>query len=575
MPGSIDNSTELEALNQIIVALNELTTVMRSCNTTTQCPPNRPPDTPGDEPRPGESIPPGTSEERKTRQCRGAIFLVDMMYAFADRGNRLNLDDYYNSYVIIDAAIEGAILGFTVGFIGSAIVTLPTGPDDALVGSVAGAIGAAFEGVRAYNQTIELGDITTFVSQNRTELICALSSATNGLTAQWAFRRVVDGSGLSLGNKIFLKELLNTNIVALLFFVNDNSSTFEQILEAITETCPCQDIAPATPTTLTNAYKCKAANYIIDSFSGTVGNLGTLGSFAYLSLPTFISVLTEGLLGSLLVGIFANVPLYVGILSALVSRLATLAWRSFNFFTVFTSVAASLETDKTEIVCELYEAANSTEPTATARTSLEARIDTYVDTAIANTAFAVEADTFKSVLKLLLSNSVLNALAEINTEADVYTGTNPVDCAGCTEKLTMILTYYNNITYGSVVEIYDNGSYETLPDSRISITSNHFKLQSNLFSFQQYQFHVIGWTLNSAVCRDLRLTFTNYSASGDTSNFGAYVRVCGQSAQTLSISQANDFVSQNSGEIVSFDLQDNQFNSSGSFSIEVEHLGPS
>jgi|GEM_PF-4609814 len=43
MPGSTDNSTELEALNQIIVTLNELTAATRLCHKT-ECVPIAPPD---------------------------------------------------------------------------------------------------------------------------------------------------------------------------------------------------------------------------------------------------------------------------------------------------------------------------------------------------------------------------------------------------------------------------------------------------------------------------------------------------------------------------------------------------
>lgn len=427
MPGLTNNTDTLSALNQIIVALNELTEATRSCCAPSYSP-VRPSYLPGGSPGPDESFPPGTDEEVAARRCKAAIFLVDqVLYNFADWGNRLNLDDYYNYKLIIDPTIKGAILGFTVGFL------LPPGDIGgggfgALIGGI---IGNAFANVSIASSVIELGSIVEFASQNRDTLICALATTTNGLAAQIAFRRIVNNSGLSLGNKTFVNGLIDTNAIALLFFVNENYLVFEQLLESITDPCPCQDIAPATPTTLTDEYKCKAANYIFDGFKGTAANLGTLTSFAYMSIPTLITSLIEGLLSTLMVGIFANVVGLAGILSAVVSGLSTLAWRGFNFFNVFSAVAASLQADKTDIVCELYNAANTADPIATARAALEARIDTYVDAAVANTEFAAEADTFKSVLKLLLSNVVLNALAEINEDADDYNVEGMVDCTGC------------------------------------------------------------------------------------------------------------------------------------------------
>lgn len=258
-------------------------------------------------------------------------------------------------------------------------------------------------------------------------------------------------------------------------------------------------------------YQCKVANWLFDSFqqffsqanayAEAAVNVGTtvgptvitpLISWAFLELRKRALAgpalpLTTGLsLGFLLA--LLSVETVIA-LAALVAAVVVATFYLEAFF-YFGNIATNAEGKKTEIVCALYNAPD----TAAAQTIMINFYQEIIDDVVAlipapqNSLAQLFSRTALQIMNHLVTFRAFNKLFELDENLLTYTGTNPVDCAGCTEKLTMILTYYNNITYGSVVEIYDNGLYETLPDGRISITSNHFKLQSNLFSFQQYQF---------------------------------------------------------------------------------------
>ncbi|NJO00039.1 MAG: hypothetical protein HC875_40975 [Anaerolineales bacterium] len=418
MPGSTNNTDLLQAQNQTIQALNDIEKAIRDLNLcgcgSTQ--PPQPPIGPGDPPPPGTSLPTG---DVQLRRCKVAIFLVD--YYLRPLTYTLDLLQF-EALMSVGSAAAGGAAGAAI----SALAASPTGPGAIIAGAAGGVVGA----LASLAFVPDLTEIVEVMDTRRDELVCALANSSNGLVAKGSLFTIFSLAGRNIPDLLYLNAIFPESFVNLLFFINNNFPEFETFVDNLSTPCPCQDITSATPATLTDEYKCKAANYIFDSFKGTAANLGTLTSFAYMSIPTLITSLIEGLLSTLMVGIFANVVGLAGILSAVVSLLSTLAWRGFNFFNVFSTVAASLQADKTDIVCELYNAANAADPITTARAALEARIETYVDAAVANTEFAAEADTFKSVLKLLLSNSVLNALAEVNTEADAYTeGT--VNCTEC------------------------------------------------------------------------------------------------------------------------------------------------
>jgi hypothetical protein len=421
MPGATNNTDTVSALNQLIQAVNELTIATTNlnlccCNNEGVQPP-QPPIGPGDGPPPGMSVPTGNIDARR---CKIAIWLID--YWLRPVTHQLDIL-HYDEFLSGGVTVTGAMIGVAI----AGVPSLATGP-----GLVFGAgIGAAVGVALSLTLGPDFTDIKSYIDGNRDKLICTMASSANGMVAKGAFLRIFNSTGATLGDLAYLNAIMPTHMINLLFFVNDYFPNIETFIDNLPDPCPCQDITSAAPTTLTDEYKCKAANYIFDGFKGTAANLGTLTSFAYMSLSTFITSLIEGLLGTLMVGIFANVAGLAGILAAVVSGLSTLAWRGFNFFNVFTTVAASLQANKTAIVCELYNAANAADPIVTARAALEARIETYIDAAVANTEFVAEADTFKSVLKLLLSNVVLNALAEVNEDADDYNVEGMVDCIGC------------------------------------------------------------------------------------------------------------------------------------------------
>ena len=156
-------------------------------------------------------------------------------------------------------------------------------------------------------------------------------------------------------------------------------------------------------------YKCSAANWVVDNYIATLSNISTISGVT--------AVLTVALLVTLVL-----LPITaLGLLLALVG-LGSLAALGSSLLASFGTIAADLEAQKEDIVCDLFNAQTS----QAARASLIG----YATDAVASLGFgSLETGLFEDVVSALVTNEAINALFTTNPEAELWVG--DVDCAGC------------------------------------------------------------------------------------------------------------------------------------------------
>lgn len=461
MPGQTNNQTILATGNQEIVALNELVLTLNALKIAVQnlnfccatTPPSAPePGTPGgglpsDPPGSGQTDPPGTPQEKATRRCKIAMWLIDdFLNGFVEWGDKSGADDVFNG--IVDTGLSyylptiSAIATAAVTAILTEFTTPGPGPDDLLVSLLAGGI-AGYITYGIAGSHLNFAELKGFIDDNRVKMICALSNSQNAFSAHSALMAAIDDTSPSLdtGNRRLVDRLMNTAVLALLFFVDERLSILETWISEQPDTCACTETPPETGTP-TNEYKCKAANYLFDNFTESFNNWASIATMTWYSTPNFISALAGGLLISLMGPLYAVAIVGWNMLAKIVSFLGTIFWSGFDYFNAFEQIALQFENNKALIICELYLAAD----VETAKTELENRIDDYVGNVMtAHPEWSDQADTYKDTLKALLPNDVLNVLFETTPRSEV-TNYAPEDFTECVCGVEAGEWEYNNGT---------------------------------------------------------------------------------------------------------------------------------
>ena len=426
---------------------------------------------PGDPPSNGQSTPTGTTQQIDERRCKVAILMIDnYLGGVAEYGDTYNVDVFINTIVAAGgtyvAETIGTIAGAAISAALSQVLTPGPGPDDLFQIALGAAIGGVIGHLVATNGSISFSELSDFVQTNREKLICALYNSSNGFSAHSALMSTIDNTspGLDPGNRAFVDRMFPSYLMALLFFIDNRYQVLEGALSKIDTPCPCAETDPIT-TTPTDDYKCKAANYIFDSFTDTLTNFGGFSTMSWYSVATFISSLGSGLLSSSFTGIFG---LIWGALTAtipqLISYLGTLYWRGTGYFTPLQLVAAEFEANKEAIICELYAA----ETVAAAREALAVHITDYVGSVMtANPQYQDAQQEYIDTITALLPNAVLNELfktgAEERPEIASYAPVDYYDCS-CGNARVIVFTgpettqempVFDNLTINS----YTNGEW--------------------------------------------------------------------------------------------------------------------
>lgn len=369
---------------------------------------------PGDPPGDGQTPPSGTPDIVALRRCKVATLMIDnYLHGVSEYGDTYNFDTYIN--VVVAAGGEyvaqtvGAMAGAAIVGAMSQILTPGPTPDDIFWVTLGAAMGSIIGHLVATNGTIEFNQLSEFTQNNREKLICALAKSSNGFSARSALMSAIDSisPGLDPGNRAFVDRMFPSPLVALLFFVDNRYQVLEAALDKMSDECPCDDDTPIE-TTPTNDYKCRAANYIFDSFTDTLTNWNGFSEMSWYSVASFITALGSGLLRHNFAGIFGLLSgVLLAIVPPLISKLGQLYWRGTDYFTPFAPIAGRFIANKEVIICELFEA----QTVSAAKAALENRITDYVGSVMTDMPdFADEQDTYVDAVTALLPTSVLNEL---------------------------------------------------------------------------------------------------------------------------------------------------------------------
>lgn len=527
MPGQTDNQNLLVAENQEIVALNEVVTaienldippaqveltlnttgletaigtlqttlvstlealrvVVKNLNFCCATPTTTPPEpgtpgggSPGDPPAPGQEEPEGTTEEKASRRCKIAMWLVDdYLGGVVEWCDKSGIDSVINygvsSGLGLGVVVIGGIAASAVAVILSQFITPGPDPTDPFIILIGTAIGTYITHALVNGGEIDFASLKQFIDTNRVMMICALYNSQNALSAHNALIAAIDdiSPGLSPGNRNFVSSFLGTASLALLFYVDEQFSVLEAWIAEQTDPCPCADVDPETGTP-TNEYKCKAANYLFDNFTESFDNWGSIATMTWYSTPTFISALTGGLITTLMGPLYVVAIVGWNMLAKIVSFMGTIFWAGFDYFEAFEAIAAEFETAKEAIICELYLAAD----VDTVRTNLEGRINDYVGTVMtAHPEWIDQQETYQDVLKALLPNTVLNILFE-TTPRDEITNYAPEDFTECTcgevEPIMRIPIYCQGSQYEQVEGTIVSGDLVNGPVTLSSVLVNY------------------------------------------------------------------------------------------------------
>jgi hypothetical protein len=224
-----------------------------------------------------------------------------------------------------------------------------------------------------------------------------------------------------------------------------------------------------------NAYKCQVANFIVDSliggfnwFSGFsslgidvgVGGLAVwvstllttiknMSSFARLASYAFVGSEAELIFGYALVVIGGNPLAWIGIATAL----GTLLVLSIAAIEYCGEIATLIETNKQDVICDLYKSSDATE----AGTVLRARVLGYVTTVVESWAVSIGEtigiNTIMSVYDYIWNdNRMLNMLFECSTDFQAKATSYTPSCETCNPKATVSTRwdYSGNIISGEV-----------------------------------------------------------------------------------------------------------------------------
>ena len=262
MSGSTSSTNILNAINQVIKALNDLATEVNvpdlsgveqaisdltlTCSPTvnvsstapsvvvycscgggsnTSDPPFIPPDI---DPEEGGTPPTGFDEptEIDSRKCKAANYLYDGTLEVLDKFDILNIE---------------ALLAVGFGIMAGAIATLLAGVVSGLGAFLLGVFGGVDSVVTALTyQGVNISSLKTVWEDKHNEIICALYNATASRPAIDAVSEVLSDAGLSSANIAVFKSIFTVEVATILFFKPAMKGvTIEQDLDGYEVTVDC------------------------------------------------------------------------------------------------------------------------------------------------------------------------------------------------------------------------------------------------------------------------------------------------------------------------------------------------
>lgn len=212
------------------------------------------------------------------------------------------------------------------------------------------------------------------------------------------------------------------------------------IIEPEPEQPPTGEVPPGFPNDWTYqdylAYKCRAANKIIDDLIATCNNMTTISGLAgvvgaaalYAFLQT--SLLSGVLVGLMMVGFSAATAAAI-----IIAALVAIVLAGGGALAYFGNLADNLADDKEQIVCDLFES----ESAEGARTATEGHIDDAIQGIVGIDEWS--SDKLNSIVKALMGYSVYNYLFTYDATVNLYVGSIDCDVCGeepCAEGIIMI-----------------------------------------------------------------------------------------------------------------------------------------
>lgn len=175
-------------------------------------------------------------------------------------------------------------------------------------------------------------------------------------------------------------------------------------------------------------YKCKAANKIADDWIATCQNLSTLSAVVLvIGLVALAAFLFTSLLSGIIVGLMA-LGFAAGTAAAIIIQaISFIIAGGAGLMQYFSLMATEMESQKTDLVCLLFEATSVDIATSeilgfTADIAANLIYDPGDDGELFQEGLA-------SLTEALFNVALINTLFELNSDADSYVGT--VDCSAC------------------------------------------------------------------------------------------------------------------------------------------------
>lgn len=249
MSGSTTNTNILNAINEVIKALNDLTltcsptvnvsssapSVVVNCScggggSTTSDPPFIPPDV---NPIEGGTPPSGFEQptEIDSRKCKAANYLYDGTLEVLTKFSVYGVEDYINlgiGYLITMIAFLISALAALGGAIGSFAAYLSGIGGGSVIASTLSAQGTS------------ISALITVWEEKHNEIVCALYNATAARPAIDAVSDVLSNAGLSSVNVAVFKAIFTVEVATILFFKPAMKGvTIEQDLDGYEVTVSC------------------------------------------------------------------------------------------------------------------------------------------------------------------------------------------------------------------------------------------------------------------------------------------------------------------------------------------------
>jgi hypothetical protein len=177
-------------------------------------------------------------------------------------------------------------------------------------------------------------------------------------------------------------------------------------------------------------YKCRAANKIVDDLIASTGNLGSLsGVIGAIQGVLLASFLSTSLLGGVMAGVMALGFSSFAAAGIIIAALVILILASVGGLVWFSTLAANMEDNKSDLICALYAATTTDDAMASWSAFVTARIGDASGEWSGEPEAGLISSTMETVLDALNNLTVINLLFTPNEEIAVYEAS--FDCSTC------------------------------------------------------------------------------------------------------------------------------------------------